>query len=179
MTSFTNILSPDAVLCIDESVSKKKALEMLAALLSKNDPELDTDELFSNLTSREKLGSTAIGEGIAIPHCRSAECRFPIIALMLCKEGIDYEAVDNRAVDILCALAVPEEENQEHLNLLAKLAELFGDAMFRQRCRRCENEAELFSLFTQSTGESQTTVDLLQHANNNSAEQGSEPKPQQ
>lgn len=144
------ILSPDRTLCHIEGVSKKRALEILANTIAESSPMLDADDIFRRLISREKLGSTGIGHGIAIPHSRIPGCDRTLGALITLKEPIDFDSMDGEPVDVLFAMLVPEESNDEHLKTLAALASAFNESDFRQALRSAESPHELFAAATHS-----------------------------
>lgn len=139
-----SILSQHRVFCGAPGTSKKRVLETLASYIAEDIPTLNADELFSSLIARERLGSTGIGHGIAIPHCRIANCTGTLAALMTLKEPVDFDAIDSAPVDIIFALLVPEEANDEHLKVLAGLAERMSQPEYRERLRRAGNNQELF-----------------------------------
>ncbi len=102
--------------------SKKRALERLSELLVGDDAGPTAGLVFDALSARERLGSTGLGHGVAIPHGRMAEIDAPRVAVLRLEQGVDFEAIDHEPVDILIALVVPEESTSEHLELLAQLA---------------------------------------------------------
>jgi len=109
--------------CLDTGItSKKRALERLSELLVGDDAGPPANLVFDALSARERLGSTGLGHGVAIPHGRMAEIDTPRVALLRLEQGVDFEAIDHEPVDILIALVVPEESTSEHLELLAQLA---------------------------------------------------------
>ncbi|BFM17425.1 PTS IIA-like nitrogen regulatory protein PtsN [Maricurvus nonylphenolicus] len=139
-----SILSPRRVLCGAQGGSKKRALETLAHHIAADIPTLNADELFSSLIARERLGSTGIGKGIAIPHCRLANCSGTLGALITLQDPIDFDAIDGEPVDIIFALLVPDEANDEHLQTLAGLAEKFSNPGYLAELRRADNNQALF-----------------------------------
>ncbi len=139
-----SILSPHRVFCGAPATSKKRVLEALANYIAEDIPTLNADELFSSLLARERLGSTGIGHGIAIPHCRIANCTGTIAALMTLQDPVDFDAIDSAPVDIVFALMVPEEANDGHLQILAGLAERMSQPEYRERLRNAKNNQELF-----------------------------------
>ncbi|TVP88170.1 MAG: PTS sugar transporter subunit IIA [Thioalkalivibrio sp.] len=109
--------------CLDAGItSKKRALERLGELLAEADGGPSAGQIFDALSARERLGSTGLGHGVAIPHGRMAEIDTPRVAVLRLEQGVDFEAIDHEPVDILIALIVPEESTGEHLDLLAQLA---------------------------------------------------------
>ena len=113
---------------------------------------LSDTEIFNNLVSRERLGSTGIGQGIAIPHCRLEGLDRVIGVLMTLEESIDFDAIDNQPVDLIFALIVPKEATSEHLELLSQLAEKFNERSFCDRLRQSEDASTLYQRMTASGG---------------------------
>ena len=144
-----NILEPERIDAHAEAGSKKRALEYLSQLISKNEPSMDSGEIFNSLLAREKLGSTGVGKGVAIPHGRMKSCSKPIGALIKLNQAIDFDAIDNDPVDLLFALLVPEESTEEHLQILASIAEMFNDNDFRQKLHQMESSADVFDLLSE------------------------------
>lgn len=119
-------LQPDLVFCEITAQSKKKALEIISEQIDKKIPQLSKKEIFEALINRERLGSTGLGHGIAIPHCRIPGLQAPIALFAKLSKPIDYDAIDGQKVDLIVALFVPEESNEEHLQLLADVAKIFS-----------------------------------------------------
>jgi PTS system nitrogen regulatory IIA component len=142
------LITPGRTLCGIEGVSKKRALEILANTIAQDIPAIDADELFRRLIAREKLGSTGIGHGIAIPHCRIEQCTDTMGALITLKHPIDFDAIDAEPVDILFAMLVPEDAHSEHLQTLASLAAKLSDDEYRARLRAADSDASLFAVAT-------------------------------
>lgn len=124
--------------------SKKRLLEEVAELLSSYSPELDRDIVFQILNQRERLGSTGIGEGFAIPHGRINGIEKPIICAMLLANPLDFDAIDNRPVRCVVGLLVPADANQTHLQILARLAKAFSQPEVQQRIMACDSEERFF-----------------------------------
>lgn len=133
----STLLSPARLACHQDSSSKKRTLELLSQLLSASLPAYSEGELFDSLIGRERLGSTGMGHGVALPHGRLRGLQAPIAAFVSLAQGIDYDAPDNQPVDLLFALLVPEESTEEHLQILASLAAMFSDARLCQALREC------------------------------------------
>ena len=104
-----DILTLDCTLCAVKGTSKKKLLEIICATAAKKLDSLDSYQLFDSLMAREKVGSTGIGNGIAIPHGRLANTSQVIVVLLTSEQAVEFDAIDNRDVDIFIALFVPEE----------------------------------------------------------------------
>lgn len=139
------MLAANRIACQAECTSKKRALETLADLIASSVPSLSADELFQHLFSRERLGSTGIGAGIAIPHCRFATDGASLSAVMTLSQPIDFDAADGKPVDVLIAMLVPEDADNAHLQNLAKLAEALQESDYANRLRAAQNNAALFT----------------------------------
>ncbi|TFH71601.1 PTS fructose transporter subunit IIA [Gammaproteobacteria bacterium LSUCC0112] len=140
----SSILAPERTLCNLPGVSKKRFLTTISEHIAKTTPGMSGDAIYTALLAREQLGSTGIGNGIGIPHCRVAECQRTTGALITLSEGIDFDAVDAQQVDLLFVLIVPVEETAEHLKVLGALARLFHQDAFCQALRACKSNDELF-----------------------------------
>jgi PTS system nitrogen regulatory IIA component len=123
-------------------LSKKRVFERAAEAMSAA-LNLSSETIYRALLAREKLGSTAIGEGIAIPHCRINECSEAAGCLVTLQEPIDYGSADGQDVDIIFVLLVPEEATEAHLKLLAALARSFSNAEVRDRVRQTQDPEAL------------------------------------
>ncbi len=140
-----SILSPRRTLCGAPGVSKKRVLEHIANAICADQTQFNSQLIFDALIAREKLGSTALGAGIAIPHCRLKQCKSCHGTLItLADGGVDFDAIDNNPVDILFVLLVPEDTNKEHLQILAELARLLSDADYCARLRAAEDGQALY-----------------------------------
>ncbi|MFK0570847.1 PTS sugar transporter subunit IIA [Endozoicomonas sp.] len=138
------ILTPERTLDGVHGVSKKKILEFIADRISSEVPEINAKELFEALISRERLGTTGLGEGVAIPHCRCKACPEPVGLFIRLAEPIDFDSVDRKPVDLVFALIVPEGENQEHLEILKALAERFHSASMLEKIRSATDSEMLY-----------------------------------
>ena len=135
-----NFLTTDRISSQSTAASKKRVLEELGGLLAASTEGLVKDRVFDKLLERERLGSTGLGQGIALPHARIKGVEDARGALVQLRSGIDFDALDDQPVDLVFGLLVPEEATQEHLDLLAKLATLFSDADFCDSLRNAENQ---------------------------------------
>lgn len=142
--SIEAILTPALTICGLRGSSKKKTLENIARVIADEHHNLDENTIFNNLVCRERLGSTGIGQGIAIPHCRLENCSEVIGALLTLEESIPFDAIDNEPVDLLFVLVVPQEATSEHLELLSQLAEKFNNKQFCDNLRHCTSSEELY-----------------------------------
>ena len=140
------ILSSDRILPDAASRSKKAALEAVAELLAGAEQGLSTGEVFNSLIAREKLGSTGLGHGVALPHGRRKSGQATLGAFVRLRSAIDYDAVDRQPVDLLFALLVPEKSTEEHLQVLAALAERFSNPELLKQLRAERSAAGMFNL---------------------------------
>ncbi|RBW48314.1 PTS IIA-like nitrogen regulatory protein PtsN [Marinobacter sp. F3R11] len=153
-TSLTidNILAPELTLCKVPASSKKRVLEFIAEQIRQHNDSLGESQIFNNLIARERLGSTGIGQGIAIPHCRLEGLEHVIGVLITLEEAVEFDAIDNQPVDLVFALVVPKEATSEHLELLSQLAEKFNERTFCDSLRQCENAQTLYQRMTAANG---------------------------
>lgn len=155
-----HILTQERTFCGATSTSKKRLLEDVAQFISNDVPALSANEIYTQLLNRERLGSTGIGDGVAIPHCRVSNCSNVIATLVTLKSPVDFEAVDDQPVDILFALIAPEEGHDEHLKALASIAERLNNPDFRQQIRAADSPEALFHTavnFPQNSAERATS----------------------
>ncbi len=147
----SSILTPGRTLCGAPGHSKKRVIENIASFICDDIPFINSIELFDKLITRERLGSTGLGHGIAIPHCRVQNCTSIIGTLVKLEHAIDFEAIDDEKVDLLFVLLVPEEAQDEHLQVLATLATKFNDSAFCDQLRNTEDSESLFVAATETT----------------------------
>jgi PTS system nitrogen regulatory IIA component len=133
-----------------EIASKKRLIETLAELLAKDHPRLSTEMVFERLLERERLGSTGLGHGVALPHARLKEITKVLGAFVQTVRGVDYDASDGEPVDLAFALLVPEAATEEHLQLLAYLAGRFSEPATRAQLRKAQSSAAILALLTSS-----------------------------
>ncbi|WP_459860976.1 PTS sugar transporter subunit IIA [Hydrogenophilus hirschii] len=124
-----------------DASSKKRVLEKVAEALAEQG--CDAGKLFSALIERERLGSTGLGEGIAIPHARVPGLTEPRIAILRLAQPVDFDAVDNQPVTIVVALLVPEQATETHLEILSELAERLSRPEVREAILSAETPEAL------------------------------------
>ncbi len=144
----TDVLSLDRTCCDVPGDSKKRVLEFIADFFSDHTDFVDANQLYHELISRERLGSTGIGEGIAVPHCRLSGCPRITGILLKLDRAVDFDAIDSAPVDLIFALVVPDEQNDEHLQTLSSIAELLQSSDVRQQLRSCSNSDTLYQIAT-------------------------------
>ena len=145
-----DILTPDCTQCAVSASSKKRILEQICLIASEKMGNCSSSELLESILNREKMGSTGIGNGIAIPHGRLSNTDKAMAVLLTTEQAIDFEAIDNKPVDIFICLFVPQNSTQEHLNTLQSIAQLFSDRKIAKQVRKCTNNQQLFNLIQQS-----------------------------
>lgn len=143
-----DLISRESVLPDVRTSSKKRLLEVISQALAKNNDELSSREVFESLCARERLGSTGLGNGVAIPHGRvSGSSRVQAVFIRLAKP-LAFDAVDGKPVDLLFALAVPEQCTSDHLKLLSEIATKFSDSDLLERLRTADDARELVQLLS-------------------------------
>ncbi len=145
MNRLASILSAEHVLVRVDATSKKRAFED-AGLLFENLHGLSRALVTDSLFSRERLGSTGLGHGVAIPHGRIKGLKAPMAAVFQLAQPIGFDAPDEQAVSLLIFLLVPEAATQKHLEILSEIAELLSDAGLREKLASSVSATELHSL---------------------------------
>lgn len=146
-----DILTLDCTECAVPASSKKRILETLCQLAAKEIGENDSSTLLSSLLNREKMGSTGIGNGIAIPHGKLENTNKAVAVLITTEQAIDFDAIDNKPVDIFICLFVPQDSTQAHLETLQSIAKLFSERKTAKQVRKCMDKQALFNLIQQTT----------------------------
>lgn len=142
------LLSVDSVETACQLSSKKRLMEKITTLLLQGRPELDRKTVLQTLIERERLGSTGIGHGVALPHGRINGLEEVIGAVVLLERPLDYDSLDNQPIKLAFGLLVPAEANEQHLKILAHLARLFNDKTLRERIFEAQSNSEAFHLLT-------------------------------
>jgi PTS system nitrogen regulatory IIA component len=145
MNRLAAILPATQVLVGIDATSKKRAFEE-AGLLFENLHGLSRALVTDSLFARERLGSTGLGHGVAIPHGRIKGLKAPLAAVLRLSQPIGFDAPDEQAVGILIFLLVPEAATQKHLEILSEIAELLSDAGLRERIKAADQANVLHSL---------------------------------
>jgi PTS system nitrogen regulatory IIA component len=140
----TDILVRDACRVDLHGANKVEILRELAEALARQVPSLDAQKLHTMLLEREKLGTTAMGDGIAIPHARIESLDRLLAVFGLSRAGVDFDSLDGRETNLFFLLVAPGKEGSAHLLLLARLSRLLGNEAFRARLRSVQSTDELF-----------------------------------
>ena len=147
MNRLAAILPASNVLVNVDATSKKRVFEQ-AGLLFENQHAIARGIVTDNLFARERLGSTGLGHGVAIPHGRIKGLKAPMAAVFQLAAPIGFDAPDEQAVALLIFLLVPEAATQKHLEILSEIAELLGDSALRERMKSSSDAAQLHLLIS-------------------------------
>ena len=140
------LVNADNIRFHDSATSKKKVLENLSQILAANAAAGSAEKVFQVLLERERLGSTGLGKGVAIPHARVPGLTHTIAAMLTLETPVDFEAVDAQPIDIAFGLLVPEEDTDNHLQHLSRLVTLFRDQGICQKIRDADSSEQIFEL---------------------------------
>jgi PTS system nitrogen regulatory IIA component len=146
----SDLLSPEKIYCDVHSSSKKRLLELISEQLAHNSEVLSQREIFESLCARERLGSTGLGKGVAIPHGRVKGTQHVEASFLRLKKPLPFDSIDGKPVDLLFALAVPENCGEDHLKLLSQVAELFSDPELLQQLREAKNSGSMLKLLSRA-----------------------------
>ena len=146
MNLISKILLPGNILSDNDSSSKKRVFERVG-LLFENNQQIARSTVFDSLFAREKLGSTGLGQGVAIPHGRIAKLREATAAFVKTSHPIPFDAPDGQPVNMIFVLLVPERATDLHLQILGELAQMFSDPQFRDQLNACHDPVDIHQLF--------------------------------
>jgi PTS system nitrogen regulatory IIA component len=146
MNPIAQLLSPEDILLDVDASSKKRVFEEVGRLFERRHG-LAQARVVDSLSAREKLGSTGLGHGVAIPHARVKGLSKAMAAIVRTRLPIPFDAPDGKPVSDMVVLLVPEQATEEHLQILAWIAQAFADRQFRQRLRTCVDAASVSRLF--------------------------------
>ena len=151
----SDVLDVDRIAVGISVSSKKSLLEKAATLLAAGPDCADQRDIFDSLCQRERLGSTGLGHGVAIPHGRVSGQGAVSGALIRLQKAIDFDAPDSENVDLFFALAVPDKCTDVHLRLLAEIAERLGNTEQREAIRQARDPDQLMKLLASDLAETQ------------------------
>jgi PTS system nitrogen regulatory IIA component len=140
-----NFFSEESIIMDCQSKSKKNVLELISEIAA-SVSVANKDIVFEKLYEREKLGTTAFGNGIAIPHARIDDLLEAKIIILKLETAIDFNSSDGEKVDLIVSLLVPNNENDMHIKILSKIAEMLDDKVFREKIRNCSSKLEIKSV---------------------------------
>jgi len=144
-----DMLKPDYIVESLKSDKKRDVLSELSALFIKHYPGLDIETTLAVLMEREKLGSTGIGEGIAIPHGKLAGLDDLVVCFGRSVAGIDFNAMDGKPVHLFFLLLAPENSAGQHLKTLAKISKMLKDGTFRTKLMTARSKNEIFTMISE------------------------------
>jgi PTS system nitrogen regulatory IIA component len=144
-----DILAVDSIIPELKGRTKKLVLEELIDAAKQNKSDIDSDRLMKVLLERERLGSTGIGDGIAIPHGKLKDIGNLVLSFGRSIEGIDFESMDGKPVHLFFLLVAPEACAGIHLRALAKIARLLKNGTVRKRLAKVDNREDIFSIIQQ------------------------------
>ena len=147
MSLVGKLLSPSHVL-VDLQASSKKRLFEQAGLLFENHDGIARSQVFDSLFARERLGSTGLGQGVAIPHGRIKGLKEALGAFIRLAQPVPFDAPDGAPVTLAFVLLVPEKATEKHLQILSELAQMFSDRGLREAMSAAKDAAELHHLVT-------------------------------
>jgi PTS system nitrogen regulatory IIA component len=147
MMNIRNLIKLDRILLNIEANSKKRVLEIISQAVGDTHPEYLAHEVFTSLLNRERLGSTGIGHGVAIPHGRLSDDGDTIGVFVTLNEGINFDSIDNEPVTMLFSLLIPKNSTEEHLKILAKLASFFHIEENRARLMNARSIESVYNIF--------------------------------
>lgn len=146
----SDILSPQGVFHRVKASSKKKLITDVAGFAA-NLTGLDADKVFEALWQREKLSSTGVGHGVAIPHARIQKLDRIVGVFALLDEPIAFEAIDSAPVDLVFALLTPADAGADHLRALARISRLMRNATVCEKIRGANDRSQIYALLTEPT----------------------------
>jgi PTS system nitrogen regulatory IIA component len=136
------LLSPHKIFIDVEVGSKKKLLELIANIVA-DQTGLSESTIYSNLLSRERLGSTGLGKGFAVPHARIPDLEETVGCFFRLNEAVNFESQDNKPVDLVFAIVIPEQATEEHLLILSSLAQIFSKPEVCEAIRMAKGREEI------------------------------------
>ena len=142
----SEIFNPQLIISDLKAQDKKGVLEELSQVITEQNPSLNKRSLLQVLLERERLGSTGIGDGIALPHGKLAELSDLIISFGRSTNGLNFDSIDEQPVYLFFLLLAPENSAGMHLTALAKISRMLKDANFRQRLMSAKSRKEIYKV---------------------------------
>ena len=146
--SLISQLLPEANVVVDLDVSSKKRVFEQVGLMFENNHSVARRQVFDSLFAREKLGSTGLGQGVAIPHGRMPGLKSAVGAFVRTRQPIPFDAPDQQNVSLVFVVLVPERATDLHLQILSELAQMFSEKAFREQLLAASTAAEVHRLIT-------------------------------
>ena len=148
MLNLEEILNSNAFLLIQNPTSKKMVFDEICKNAC-DKYNIDKNLLLNNLIKREKIGTTAIGNGIALPHIQNDKITKPSCIVSILSQGLDFDALDNISVDIVVFLILPESSKSENLQTIAQVSRLLRNSDITDKLRGCKSEDSAFAIISQ------------------------------
>ncbi len=142
----SDILDVNNIIIALKARNKNTAIEELAGAIVESCPSLKKDELIKILLERERLGSTGIGDGVAIPHGKVPGIRDPVISFGRSEKGLDFDSIDGQPVHLFFLLVAPEDSANIHLKALAKIAKILRNNSFRKQLLEATTREEIYKI---------------------------------
>lgn len=143
-------ISETAILAKFDARSKKRLIEKLAEMFADAYECIDKDTLYEKLIERERLGSTGIGEGISLPHCRFKTQGKTLCGCITLEHPVDFDAIDNQPIDLVFAMIVPLDADEQHLENLAHVAQILQNPKNTQQLRAATDRSGLYNTLSQT-----------------------------
>ena len=149
----SEILAIDNIIPELKAKDKKGVLAELAEVIARYDTNIDKGKLVKVLIEREHLGSTGIGDGVAIPHGKLSSVRQPIVSFGRSKKGLDFDSMDGQPAFLFFLLLAPENSSGVHLQVLTKIARILKSSTFRKALMEVESREEIYQTIIQTDGD--------------------------
>jgi len=149
----SEILAIDNIIPELKSKDKKGVLEELAEVIARYDASIDKEMLVKVLIEREHLGSTGIGDGVAIPHGKLSSVKRPIVSFGRSKKGLDFDSMDGQPAFLFFLLLAPENSSGIHLQVLTKIARILKSSAFRKELMQVDSRDEIYQTIIQTDGD--------------------------
>ena len=147
MLNLEQLLNPKSFLLIQNPTSKKMVFEKICNKAFEKH-NIDKKILLNNLIKREKIGTTTLGNGIAIPHIQNDQVMKPSCIVAILSDGLDFDALDNNPVDLIVFLILPEVNKSENLQILAQVSRLLRNIDITDKLRGCRSEESAFAIIS-------------------------------
>ncbi len=140
------ILGQNDIIFELKSNDKKGILEELAEVICAHENSVKKEEMVNVLLERERLGTTGIGDGVAIPHGKIASLRYPAISFGRSRDGLDFDSIDGRPTHLFFLLVAPENSSDLHLQILARIAKILKSSTFRKRLMEARSKEDIYRI---------------------------------
>jgi len=146
----SEIIEEEDIISDLKASDKKSVLEELSEVISNHEPSINKKDIVKVLMERERLGTTGIGDGVAIPHGKLNGVRQPLISFGRSKKGMDFDAMDGQPAYLFFLLIAPENSSGIHLEILARIAKVLKNSSFRKKLMEADTRKECYQTIIQS-----------------------------